>query len=87
GRYYIVENANDIGLQKLFELIVKSVQEILFAFTPCVESDVLISFLEEKLKHYPLRFTKIAQGVPTGISLENVDVLSLSKALSGRVQA
>lgn len=87
GRYFIVQGANDKDLEHLYRVVAKGIQEIVFAFTPCVESDVLISFLEEKLKHYPLRFTKIAQGVPTGISLENVDTLSLSKALSGRVVA
>lgn len=87
GKYFIVHSANDKALEHLFGVVSKGVQEILFAFTPCVESDVLISFLEEKLKHYPLNFTKIAQGVPTGISLENVDALSLSKAFSGRIKA
>jgi recombination protein RecR len=28
---------------------------------------------------------KIAQGVPTGVSLENVDLISLSKAIESKV--
>ena len=87
GRYFIVHGSDETDMQKLFEVVSKGVLEIVFAFTPCVESEILISFLEEKLKFYPINFTKIAQGVPTGISLENVDALSLSRAFSGRIKA
>jgi recombination protein RecR len=43
-------------------------------------------FIEDKLKNHNLKFTKIAQGVPTGVSLENVDILSLSKAIQSKVE-
>ena len=49
-------------------------------------SDGLILFIEDRLKEYGLVFTKIAQGVPTGVHLENVDMLSLSKALEARTK-
>jgi recombination protein recR len=42
-------------------------------------------FLEDKLQNYGLKFSKIAQGVPTGVSLENVDMLSIIKAIKGRM--
>ena len=41
---------------------------------------------EEKLKNLNLTFTKIAQGVPTGVSLENVDISSLACAIEGRIK-
>jgi len=87
GKYFIVHSSNEADIQKLFDIASKDVEEIVFAFTPCVESEILISLLEEKLKLYSIKFTKIAQGVPTGISLENVDALSLSRAFSGRIMA
>ena len=48
-------------------------------------NDAVIIFIEDKLSDYRIRFTRIAQGVPTGVSLENIDMLSLSRALQDRV--
>ena len=45
----------------------------------------MILYIEDKLKEYDLNFTKIAQGVPTGVSLENIDTLSLARAIEDRV--
>jgi recombination protein RecR len=64
----------------------EGVKEIIFALTPSMASDGLILFIEDRLKEYGLVFTKIAQGVPTGVSLENVDILSLSKAIQSKVE-
>mgnify|MGYP007102211306 CR=1 FL=1 len=41
-------------------------------------------YIEDKLKDFDVSFTKIAQGIPTGVSLENVDILSLTKAIKDR---
>jgi recombination protein RecR len=46
----------------------------------------MILYIEEKLSHADLLFTRIAQGVPTGVELENVDMLSLGRALEARVR-
>ncbi|MGL2830187.1 recombination mediator RecR, partial [Helicobacter pylori] len=32
-------------------------------------------------------FTKIAQGVPTGVNFENIDSVSLSRAFNSRIKA
>jgi recombination protein RecR len=66
-------------------MVASGVEEVLFAITPSISNDAVIMFIEDKLKEYDVRFTKIAQGVPTGVSLENVDMLSLSRALQDRV--
>ena len=60
-------------------------KEIIFALTPSINSDAVMLFLEDKLQNYGLKFSKIAQGVPTGVSLENVDMLSIIKAIKGRM--
>jgi len=46
----------------------------------------MILYIEDKLQGLPLKFTKIAQGVPTGVELENIDLISLSRALEARVK-
>ena len=43
-------------------------------------------FIEDKLSDFKINYSKIAQGVPTGVSLENVDLLSLTRALEDRVK-
>ncbi len=86
GRYFVFENLEEESLKKLEEMVDEGVKEIIFALTPSLSNDALMLFIEDKLKDKNLTFTKIAQGVPTGVNLENVDMLSLSKALSQRVK-
>jgi recombination protein RecR len=43
-------------------------------------------FIEDKLSMCDVNFTRIAQGVPTGVSLENIDLLSLGRAIEDRVK-
>ncbi len=87
GLYFVLEDLEEESLSKLFEVVKKSqVSEIIFALTPGLSSDGIMLFIEDKLKEYDINFTKIAQGVPTGVNLENVDTLSLSKALQSRTK-
>ena len=86
GKYFVLKSLEDLDLDKLKNIVREDIQEIIFALTPSISNDAIIIFLEDKLKEYKLTFTKIAQGVPTGINLENVDTLSLSKALELRVK-
>ena len=87
GLYFVFDALNQTNIDKLKDLVqTKDTQEILFAFTPSIQSDALMLYIEDQLKDYALTFTKIAQGVPTGVHLENVDMLSLSKAISDRVK-
>ena len=59
-------------------------KELIFALTPGINADAIMLYIENELSAFGLKFTKIAQGIPTGVSLENVDTLSLSKALKDR---
>jgi recombination protein RecR len=86
GTYFVVESVEHLDSGKLAKRIEEGVEEVIFAFTPSIATDAMILFIEEKLKDYDLIFTKIAQGVPTGVSLENIDMLSLSRALQDRVK-
>jgi recombination protein RecR len=85
GRYFVFDDLRKI--EKLKDVIQEAgIKEVIFAFTPSLASDAMILFIEDKLKDLDLNFTKIAQGVPTGVQLENVDMLSLSKALKDRTK-
>lgn len=83
GMYFVFDDVNKIDSLK--KMITKnSATEIIFAFTPSINSDGIMLYIEDKLKDLSLNFTKIAQGIPTGVSLENVDMLSLTKAIKDR---
>jgi len=87
GKYFVLEQLEENQLDKLKEFIkMNNVTNLLFAITPSLANDAFILFIEDQLKEYALSFTKIAQGVPTGVSLENVDILSLSKAIKDSVK-
>ncbi|NOX14590.1 MAG: recombination protein RecR [Epsilonproteobacteria bacterium] len=86
GRYFVLENLEKQSLEKLKQRASKGVNEMIFALTPSLSNDAVILFVEDNLKDLQINFTKIAQGVPTGVHLENVDILSLSKAMDLRVK-
>ncbi len=85
GVYYVVCEVRDMDEAHLF-YAVGGVDEIIFAFPPSIATDTMILYIEDKLKGLEIHFTKIAQGVPTGVELENIDILSLSRALEARVK-
>ncbi len=85
GIYYVVSTLEDMDETHLLEAV-EGVEEVIFAFPPGIATDTMILYIEEKLKTKPLLFTRIAQGVPTGVQLENVDMVSLSRALESRVK-
>ncbi|MEA2049866.1 MAG: recombination mediator RecR [Campylobacterota bacterium] len=87
GKYFVIEKLDDELISKLVHRVAnKKIKNILFAITPSLANDAFILYIEDRLSDFDIRFTKIAQGVPTGVSLENVDILSLSKAINGQIQ-
>ena len=87
GRYFVLESLNKEHIINLEKLITKTkISNILFAITPNLANDAYILYIEDKLKKYGIIFSKIAQGIPTGVSLENIDIFSLSKAIKGRTK-
>jgi len=85
GLYYIVDSLDDLDEAHLHQ-IVEEVEEVIFAFPPGIATDTMILFIESRLEGHALNFTRIAQGVPTGVELENIDMLSLSRAIEDRVK-
>jgi len=86
GRYFVLESLDELSVSHLEEVVAQGISEIVFALTPSIANDAVILYIEDKLRDYDLHFTKIAQGVPTGVSLENIDLLSLTRALEDRVR-
>ena len=86
GKYFVLESLDEFSVSHLVSLASNGVSEVLFAITPSIANDALILYIEDKLSDFDISFTKIAQGVPTGVSLENIDLLSLTRALEDRVR-
>jgi recombination protein RecR len=87
GLYFVLESLEDEKIKMLSDFVlVNNVKNMLFAITPNLSNDAFIIFIEDKLEKLDINFTKIAQGVPTGVSLDNVDILSLSKAINGQTK-
>ncbi len=87
GKYFVIETLEDHLIKNLLlKVKMDSIKNILFAVTPSLANDAFILYIEDRLKGFNIKFTKIAQGVPTGVSLENVDIMSLAKAINGQIK-
>lgn len=86
GRYFVLENLDHFDKGHLVDMVSSGVSEVIFALTPSIANDAVMLFIEDKLSMCDVNFTRIAQGVPTGVSLENVDLISLSRAIEDRVK-
>jgi len=86
GKYFVLDALNEFSISSLQKVVEKGVKEVVFAITPSISNDAVILYIEDKLQEYHVNFTRIAQGVPTGVSLENIDILSLTRALEDRVK-
>lgn len=85
GRYFVLEALDELDVSHLRDVVNSGIKEVIFALTPSIANQGVILYIEDKLADSSVRFTRIAQGVPTGVSLENVDILSLTRALEDRV--
>ena len=85
GIYYVISKLEDMDEYHL-RSAVEGVDEVIFAFPPSIATDTMILYIEDKLENCDILFTKIAQGVPTGVELENIDIISLSRAMESRVR-
>ena len=85
GVYYIITQISDLDEYHLKDAV-KGVNEVIFAFPPSLATDTMILYIEDKLAGKDIYFSKIAQGVPTGVELENIDILSLTRAMESRVK-
>jgi recombination protein RecR len=86
GKYFVLESLEELSIEHLVKIAESGITELVFALTPSIANDAVILYIEDKLDDFDINFSKIAQGVPTGVSLENIDILSLTRALEDRVR-
>jgi recombination protein RecR len=62
----------------------EKVDEVILAINPTVEGDATVLYLNQLLRPFGPKVTRIAFGLPVGSDLEYADDSTLSKALEGR---
>ena len=95
GVYHVLHGAinpslgigpNDIKLPELLRRL-QSVDatEVIIATNSSIEGETTAMYLSKLIKASGIRVTRIASGVPVGGELENIDEITLSRALDARV--
>ena len=76
---------DEIGIPQLKSHFEKNdTKEVILATNPTVEGDATAHYISELAKHFKIKVTRIAHGVPIGSELEYIDSSTLAHALAGR---
>lgn len=77
---------NDIKLKELMKRLEEDVEEVIIATNSSLEGETTAMYISKLVKPTGIKVTRIASGVPVGGDLENIDEVTLLRALEGRVE-
>ena len=98
GLYHVLHGAlsplDDITPEKLKiqELVNRlraskqPISEVILAVDSDIEGDTTVLYLNRELRAFPLRMTRLAQGIPMGSDIDYIDDRTLHRALSHRTE-
>jgi recombination protein RecR len=96
GLYHVLHGAispmlgvgpGDIRLKELLErLRGEEVREVIIATNSSLEGETTAMYISKLVKPTGIKVTRIASGVPVGGDLENIDEVTLLRALEGRTE-
>ena len=95
GVYHVLHGAispmlgigpDDIRLKELMARLSGDVDEVIIATNSSLEGETTAMYISRLIKPTGIRVTRIASGVPVGGDLENIDEVTLLRALEGRRQ-
>lgn len=96
GVYHVLQGAispmlgigpNDIRLKELMSRLQKEeIKEVIIATNSSLEGETTAMYISKLIKPSGIRVTRIASGVPVGGDLENIDEITLLRALDGRIE-
>ena len=96
GLYHVLHGAispmlgvgpGDIRLKELMErLRDEEVKEVIIAPNSSLEGETTAMYISKLIKPAGIKVTRIASGVPVGGDLENIDEVTLLRALEGRTE-
>ncbi len=78
---------DDLNIRSLLERIGKpdsEISEIILAISPTVEGDTTAFYLAQLLEPFGIKITRLARGIPVGLTLTYADEATLSRAIAGR---
>lgn len=76
----------DIRLKELMVRLEGDVREVIIATNSSLEGETTAMYISKLIKPTGIKVTRIASGVPVGGDLENIDEVTLLRALEGRVE-
>ncbi len=94
GVYHVLHGAispmlgigpDDIRLKELMTRLQGDVDEVIIATNSSLEGETTATYLTKLIKPTGIRVSRIASGVPVGGDIENIDEVTLLRALDGRV--
>ncbi len=97
GVYHVLHGAispmlgigpHDIKLKELMERLSgeQNIGEVIIATNSSLEGETTAMYISKLIKPLGIKVTRIASGVPVGGDLENIDEVTLLRALEGRVE-
>lgn len=96
GVYHVLQGAispmlgigpNDIRLKELMSRLQNDgIKEVIIATNSSLEGETTAMYISKLIKPVGIKVTRIASGVPVGGDLENIDEITLLRALDGRVE-
>ncbi len=94
GVYHVLHGAispmlgigpDDIRLKELMVRLQGDVDEVIIATNSSLEGETTATYLVKMIKPTGIKISRIASGVPVGGDIENIDEITLLRALEGRV--
>ena len=95
GVYHVLHGAispmlgigpDDIWLKELMQRLQGDVSEVIVATNSSLEGETTAMYISKLIKPTGIKVTRIASGVPVGGDLENIDEVTLLRALEGRTE-
>ena len=95
GVYHVLHGAispmlgigpDDIRLKELMQRLQGDVSEVIVATNSSLEGEPTAMYISKLIKPTGIKVTRIASGVPVGGDLENIDEVTLLRALEGRTE-
>lgn len=78
-------NPDDLNIDSLVSRVKElDNPEVIIALPSSVEGEMTMLYIKELLSKYNVKITRLSHGIPLGMSLEYMDVLSINKALEDR---
>ena len=94
GRYFVLGNllspitGKHLSLEKLNILKQRiedfAPKEMIIALDATLEGDATALFLKQEFSHLPIKISRLALGMPVGLSFDFIDSNTLARAFSGR---